>query len=56
VPARLGARLGPSRFLPGFPRGSYLGFVVAERIKPLTTADVRKLARLAAKRLDAGFG
>lgn len=36
-------------------RGPYLGFIIAQSFSPLSTADVRKLARLAVKRLDAGF-
>ena len=37
-------------------RGLYLDFVLATRLSPISNADVRKLAGLAAKRLDAGFG
>ena len=36
-------------------RGSYLGFVIAQNFSPLSTADVRKLARLVVKRFDSGF-
>lgn len=36
-------------------RGSYLDFVVAASASPLSAADVRNLAGLAAKRLNSGF-
>jgi hypothetical protein len=36
-------------------RGVYLDFVLAARLSTISKADVRKLAGLAAKRLDAGF-
>jgi len=37
-------------------RGSYLDFVVATRLSPISIAEVLKLARSGAQRLDAGFG
>ena len=36
-------------------RGSYLDFLVGASSSPFTAAEVRNLAQLAAKRLDAGF-
>lgn len=41
--------------LVGLTHGSYLDFFVATSASAFTAADVRKLARLAANRLDAGF-